>query len=472
MSTILIVDPDEDAANAVAKVARGAGLDVECVANGPAGLERGLNGDFEAVVTELRLDDLDGVQLISHLHAKKPRLPIIMLTGHGTSRTAIEAIKSGAFDYLAKPAGGEEIHDVLSGALEAGRRMSKPVAIGQIEEGGDMLIGQSRAMTEVYKELGRVSATPVTVLIRGETGTGKELIARAIYQYGHRAHQPFIAVNCAAIPENLLESELFGHEKGAFTGADTARIGRFEQAHNATLFLDEIGDLSLALQAKLLRVLQDKQIQRVGGREDIPVDARIIAATHRDLEKMMADGEFREDLFYRLNVASIRIPPLRKRPEDIPLLVEYFIGRVAEEYGLAPIAIDETASRFLQEQPWPGNVRQLQNVIRKSVLRSRGYGINRDDLRAILADSEQPKGVGGGDGLQQIVTECLRRAMDGESSGAHAEFIGRVERDLLAEAIRLADGNQAKAARWLGITRFTLREKLRAYGLHPVAKNS
>jgi DNA-binding NtrC family response regulator len=351
--------------------------------------------------------------------------------------------------------------------------MTQPVELtADIHEDQDTLIGRSRAMQQVYKDLARISPTPATVLIRGETGTGKELIARAIYQHGHRAHMPFVAVNCAAIPENLLESELFGHEKGAFTGATSLRIGRFEQAHNATLFLDEIGDMDTNLQTKLLRVLQEKTIQRVGGNDDIPVDVRIIAGTHRDLETMMARGEFRGDLFYRLNVAAIQIPPLRERPEDIPLLVEHFLARFGEAYGTGTPSITRETLNLLSAQSWPGNVRQLQNVVRKALLACRGYAIGETDVRALL-ETDPSAAMGGGGpatGLHSLARSLVDRAEREEINDAHARIIEAAERELLDEALDRARGNQAKAARWLGLSRLTLRTKLKAYGMHPKSR--
>jgi DNA-binding NtrC family response regulator len=320
-------------------------------------------------------------------------------------------------------------------------------------------------MARVYRELAKIAATPVTVLIRGETGTGKELIARALYQHGHRAHKPFITVNCAAIPENLLESELFGHERGAFTGAVSTRIGKFEQAHGATLFLDEIGDMDLHLQAKLLRVLQEKQIQRVGGREDIPVDVRFIAATHRDLEEMIRKGEFREDLYYRLNVATIQLPPLRERAEDVPLLTDYFLARGAEDFDLGKASISPEAVRFLQQQPWPGNVRQLQNILRKALLKRRTYTITEDDMRDLIAESAAPRSRQEEQTFAELAKRVLRRARDGEIRGAYAEMQRMMEHELLGAAMEVSAGNKAKAARWLGISRLTLREKLQQHGL-------
>jgi DNA-binding NtrC family response regulator len=306
----------------------------------------------------------------------------------------------------------------------------------------------------------------VSVLIRGETGTGKELIARAIYQHSDRATGPFIAINCAAIPETLLESELFGHERGAFTGAEARRIGRFEQANSGTIFLDEIGEMTPSTQVKLLRVLQEKSIQRLGGRETIPVDVRIIAATNRDLETAMRARQLREDLFYRLSVVVINLPPLRERREDVTSLVHYFLQRFGPELGSPDPTIQPDAMEFLQAQSWPGNVREVENVIRKVVLLSSGYHINLEHVKAALG---RGAGQSSGDNqsLRELAMDLLTAAQRGESSDAHARLMELAERELLSQAIKLAQGNQAKAARWLGISRLTLREKLTQFGLHP-----
>src|ERR1041385_7226619 len=280
-------------------------------------------------------------------------------------------MKFGAYDYVLKPFDVAQMIELVAKAADSSRRMSEPVSLGEPSESRAALVGRSPAMQAIYKEIGRVAAKPVNVLIRGETGTGKELIARAIYQHSERANAPFIAINCAAIPETLLESELFGHERGAFNGADLRRIGRFEQAHGGTIFLDEVGDMSPGTQAKLLRVLQSMTIQRLGGRETIPVDVRVIAATHCDLETAIQEKQFREDLFYRLNVASISLPPLRERREDIPDLIHFLIQKFAREFGMAVPSIQPAAIDLLQGQRWPGNVRELENFIRK--LRSEAH---------------------------------------------------------------------------------------------------
>src|SRR5207245_1784265 len=320
---------------------------------------------------------LSGLELVEQLRATKPKLPIILVTAFGTTETAIEATKLGAYDYLLKPFDMAELLDLVAKSVASNRLMSEPVEMGEARSNLSAIIGNSRAMQSVYKEIGRVAAMPVTVLIRGETGTGKELVARAIYQHSLRAEQPFIEINCAAIPENLLESELFGHEAGAFTDAKIRRIGRFEQANRGTILLDEIGDMSLNTQAKLLRVLQNKTIQRVGGKDPIPVDVRVLAATHRNLEVAMQDRQFRPDLYHRLNDAVITLPPLRERRDDVPELVRFFIQRYAVELGsVSPSMPTREAIDYLQQQPWPGNVRELRNVVRKALLLAHGYPIS------------------------------------------------------------------------------------------------
>jgi DNA-binding NtrC family response regulator len=344
--------------------------------------------------------------------------------------------------------------------------MSEPVQIGKLGQARDAIVGNSRAMQSIYKEIGRIAATPVSVLIRGETGTGKELIARAIYQHSDRVHAPFVAINCAAIPETLMESELFGHERGAFTGAELRRIGRFEQANHGTIFLDEIGDMTPGTQAKLIRVLQEKNLQRLAGAETIPVDVRVIAATHRDLESAIKQNQFREDLFYRISVVVLNLPPLHERKEDIPDLIGFFLQKYAAEFGLISPAIHPDAVAFLQAQPWPGNVRELENVTRKMLLLAQSYTISIEHVHTALAKIN-PSASAAEKSLQAYADELLAAAQRGELTGVHARLHEIAERTLISRAIELAHGNQAKAARWLGISRLTLREKLFAFELHP-----
>jgi nitrogen regulation protein NR(I) len=464
---LLLIEDDVCLADNLRQVLEDEGFAVTCCTRGDEGLRRASKGAFDVVLTDMRLPGLGGLDLVRQLHAAQAHLPVVLMTAHGTIETAIEATKLGAYDYLQKPFEMEELLALLQKAADAGRLMREPVALAETPSGGaHVLVGSSRAMHEVCKEIGRVAARPVTVLIRGETGTGKELIARAIYQHSDRARAPFIAVNCGAIPETLLESELFGHERGAFTGAVQRRIGRFEQAHLGSLFLDEIGDLSPSTQVKLLRVLQDKSISRVGGDASIPVDVRVIAATHRDLEAFIREGQFREDLFYRLSVVTIHVPPLRGRREDIAPLVQHFLHKYASEFGLEPPALYGDALALLEADPWPGNVRELENVTRRLLLGARGLPIDANSVRHTLAarasDSAQPV-----KSLAALAADFLARAERGELADAFARVVSEAEREILTQAIIMAGGNQAKAARWLGISRLTLREKLRHLGLHP-----
>jgi DNA-binding NtrC family response regulator len=389
-----------------------------------------------------------------------------MMTAHGNTETAIEAMKLGAYEYLVKPFEADELLDLVARAVAGSRLMSEAVEIGAARSAPHALVGQSRAMQTIYKEVGRIAATPVTVLIRGATGTGKELIARALYQHSDRADRPFIAVNCAAIPEALLESELFGHERGSFTGANSRRIGRFEQAHGGTIFLDEIGDLSAGTQAKLLRVLQEKQIQRLGADEVISVDVRVLTATHRNLEMAIQEREFREDLFYRLSVVTLTLPPLKDRTEDIPDLVRFFLQRHAKNLGLETASMQNEAIAWLQTQPWPGNVRELENVVRQALFLARPFGASLDHVRQAVART-RPLTVDRKQDHAAYVANLLDRAQRGEVEQAYARMIADLEPELFSQAIQLAQGNQAKAARWLGVTRLKMREKLTELGVHP-----
>jgi nitrogen regulation protein NR(I) len=465
---ILLVEDDTNIASGLQKVLRSEGYSVTALVRGDEGLDRALAEAFDVVITDLKLPGVDGLELVKKVHEQKPKLPIILITAHGTTETAIEATKWGAFDYVPKPFEVEELLDLTSKALQSSRLMSEPVEMGETTSGRTAIVGKSRAMQSVYKEIGRIAATPVTVLIRGETGTGKELVARAVYQHSDRSAAPFIAINCAAIPENLLESELFGHERGAFTGADARRIGRFEQANGGTIFLDEIGDMNLPLQAKLLRVLQEKTIRRVGGKESISIDVRIIAATHRDLEAAIQERLFREDLFYRLNVVTLTVPPLHERTEDIPDLAHYFLRKYGPEVGVAAPSITPEAIALLQQQKWPGNVRELENTVRQALLLAREYTISAEHVKEVLAKSRKPAGTN-----QQshaaYITDLLDRVERGEVTNAFTKMLQDLEPELYAQAIERARGNQTKAAEWLGVTRLKMREKLKEFGLRDKA---
>ncbi|MFO1488517.1 MAG: sigma-54 dependent transcriptional regulator [Verrucomicrobiota bacterium] len=463
---ILLTEDDASTAAALQKILGAEGYAVDLAARGDTGLELALKNHYDVVITDLRLPGLGGLELVTRLHAAKPKQAIILMTAHGTTETAIEATKRGACDYLLKPFDPDELLDLIASSVKSSRLMSEPVEMGGVNSDHSAIIGNSRAMQALYKEIGRVAATPATVLIRGETGTGKELIARAIYNHSDRADKPFIAINCAAIPDGLLESELFGHERGAFTGAQARRIGRFEQASGGTLFLDEIGDLNASTQAKLLRVLQERCIQRLGSETTIPVDVRVLAATHRNLESAIRESEFREDLFYRLSVVTISLPALGARAEDIPALTRYFIQRHANELGLAAPAIQPEALGFLQRQPWPGNVRELENVIRQALLLARPFAIGLEHVQQIMAKNRQPVAASRQTHAAYIA-DLLARTQNGEQLNAFDAMLAELEPELYRQAIELAKGNQSKAARWLGVTRMKMREKLAAFGLHP-----
>jgi nitrogen regulation protein NR(I) len=468
---ILLTEDDPGLAENLSDVLTEDGFKVTVCHRGDEALRRAGQNEFDVVLTDLRMPGLGGLELVKQLHATQPRLPVVLMTAHGTIETAIEATKLGAYDYLQKPFEMPGLLGLLHRAVEAGRLMREPVALPDAPaDGRTALVGTSRAMQDVCKEIGRVAAKPVTVLIRGETGTGKELIARAIYQHSPRAKAPFIAINCAAIPENLLESELFGHERGAFTGADQRRIGRFEQANNGTLFLDEIGDLPASTQVKLLRVLQQQTFQRVGGASAISVDVRIIAATHRNLDAMIREGKFREDLFHRLNVVCLQLPPLRERREDIPMLVQHFLRKYAGDFGVESPTVAAEAVAVLQADSWPGNVRELENMTRRLLLDARGLSINAAAVRQTLA-ARNAETASAGPTFTACAAGLLERAQKGELADAHAQMLAAAEREILTQAITLAGGNLAKAARWLGLSRFTLREKLKALGLHPDASS-
>jgi DNA-binding NtrC family response regulator len=462
-SRILLIEDDSALAGGLVSVLSAERHDVTHASRGDEGLRLGETGEFDCVLTDLRLPGLGGLDLIRRLHAARPRLPIVLMTAHGTTETAIEATKLGAFDYLLKPFEMEELIDLVAKAVSSGRQAAEVVELGASRPGRESIVGRGRAMQAIYKELGRVAAQPVSVLIRGETGTGKELIARALFQHSNRSSAPFIAVNCAAIPETLLESELFGHERGAFTGAVERRIGRFEQAHGGTLFLDEIGEMGASTQAKLLRVLQERVIQRVGGRDIIPVDVRIIAATHVALEEAIASKLFREDLFYRLNQVTIALPALRERIEDLSELVQHFLSLHAPALGISSPALLPEALDVLRQHSWPGNVRELENAIRLALLRARNYPITAAIVRDVLAGA----GTASRDrrGLSELIASELAAAQAADDGDASRRVLEMVERELYGQAIALASGNQARAARWLGVSRVTFREKLRQFGL-------
>jgi len=467
-SRILVIEDDLKLADSIRRALESHEYAVELVGTAEEGIERVQNPEknnlqIDVVVTDLHLPGTSGLDVITTLHPAKPELPIILMTGHHTTEVAIEAIKLGAYDYVLKPPKFADFISLIQSALASRALVTSQVEA--IETRKETIVGRSPAMQRIFKDIGRVAAKPVTVLIRGETGTGKELVARAIYQHSERAKEPFVIVNCVAIPDSLLESELFGHEAGAFTGAQSRRIGKFELASNGTIFLDEIGDMNLSTQAKLLRVLQERTIQRVGGQETISVQVRILAATHRDLEEAVEQKKFREDLYYRLNDAVINLPSLRERREDIPELVRYFLSREPDQPGMPKPTITPEALRFLQYRSWPGNVRELKNVVQKAQLLAHGYPIDPEVIRRALEHTNlgQPETTY----LQAYVAELLDATEARGRTDAQAALTEWAERELYGQAIRLAEGDQSKVAAWLGVSRPTVRERLLHYGLHP-----
>jgi len=467
---ILLIEDDAGIRDTLKRALTGEGYEVVVESRGNEGLARATQEPFNVVITDLKLPGLNGLDLVRQLHALRPHLPIILATAYGSTQTAIEATKLGAYDYLLKPFDMPQLFDLIAKAADNNRLTSEPVTLGNADAGRDAMIGDSPLMQNIYKEIGRIAAKPVNVLIRGETGTGKELIARAIYQHSDRAKAPFIDINCAAIPETLLESELFGHERGAFTGAQRQRIGRFEQAHGGTIFLDEIGDMAPGTQVKLLRVLQERTLQRLGGHETIRVNVRVLAATNHDLEAAIRDKLFREDLYYRLNVVAVTLPALRQRKEDIPKLVQYFLGKYGKELGIGAPSIRPDALDFLQTHSWPGNVRELENVIRKALLLAQNYAINADHVRTAL-NKDIVLGDLAKTPLGEYIDDLLATAQRGQAADVHARLMEFTERELFKRAIELAHGNQAKASRWLGVSRITMKAKLVQFGLHPKMDN-
>jgi len=467
MSTIIIIDDDDQLRKSFEKLLIEEGYDVESAASGEAGLKLVREKVPDLVILDVRLPGMNGLETFQHIHEIEPKLPVIMMTAFGTTETAIEATKMGAFDYILKPFDIPDMLLVIGQALEAGRFMRSPVDMNVIPDNAsaEALIGRSRPMQDVYKAIGRVSPTDATVLIRGDSGTGKELVARAVYQHSLRANKPFLVINCVAIPENLLESELFGYEKGAFTGAAHRRVGKIEQAHGGTVFLDEIGDMPSSIQAKILRLLQEKSIERLGGRETIPVDVRIIAATNRNLEEALSKGRFREDLYYRLKVVTIWLPPLRERPGDIPLLTEYFLSKYAAEVNMDNPGITVEAMEILNNYSLPGNVRELGNTIQKVLIFNRGAPVRPEDISQAISDEDRGEGIGSEIG-DEAIRQWMRKALSSKTTEHMFDScMDRFASMLISEALSLTGGNRSRAAKILGLSRPTLHSKIEKYCL-------
>jgi nitrogen regulation protein NR(I) len=458
---VLIVDDEPNLRKILAAQLSRDGYDVMTAEDGEQGLAALREHHIDLVVTDLKMPKIDGMQLLRSALAEDPDLPIVMITAHGTVDTAVEALKLGAFDYLTKPFDKDEVRQIVGKALKT-RDLAGAEATGAQEAPGARfgIIGTSAGITEMYTVLERVADTPTTVLITGESGTGKELVARALHENSSRKDKPFIKVNCAAIPKELIESELFGYERGAFTGAVSSKPGRFELASGGTLFLDEIGEIPVEMQVKLLRALQESEFERVGGIKTIRVDVRLVAATNRDLKKLIAAGSFREDLFYRLNVVPIRLPALRERAADIPMLVQHFLAKFNERLKKHIVGAEPEATSALVSYPWPGNIRELENVIERAVLFCDAPKVRLADLPLEVRGSPIPTSA-------TMTDADLQAAL--ASEGGLKEHVkvamNRLERELVGRALQQTSGNVTHAARLLKISRKGLQLKMKELGL-------
>ena len=445
---ILLVDDDESLRRVTEYTLHEAGYQVLTAASGDEGLERFQSADVDLLLTDVRMPGMDGMDLLARVKAIRPELPVVMLTAHGTIEAAVEAMKLGAFDYLTKPFTGDQLRASVRKAFDVAELKNENQRLRQLVTerfSFEAMIAGSSAMRGVTDMAARVARSEATVLLRGESGTGKELLAKAIHVNSERAGGPFVPVNCAAIPEHLLESELFGHRRGAFTGAVSDKRGKFEAADGGTIFLDEVGDLPQVLQVKILRVLQEREIDKVGEPKPKKVDVRVVAATNRDLEAMIRDGAFREDLYYRLAVVPVRVPPLRERADDIPLLVEHFLAKHSERLGRSMPEVAKPVFPALNVYGWPGNIRELENVVERALVLDRDGVIGLDDLPERLSATEHRFG--------RVRVELPDEGIS----------LDDVERDLIRAALDRHDWNQTRAAAYLGITRSALLYRMEKY---------
>ena len=510
MEKLLLIDDEADVQYSFRRIFDASDIELHTASSGEEGIRLISVLKPDLVLSDIRMAGLNGLETLRRIRQLDPQLPVILMTAYGTTQTAIEAMKLGAYDYLLKPFDVPRLKQLVANALKAARDTRQTVAMRPQLEQQDYelgVIGRSAPMQEVFKLIGQLAASDATALITGESGTGKELVARSIFQNSRRAKEPFMAINCAAIPENLLESELFGHEKGAFTGATAQRPGRFEQCHRGTLFLDEIGDMPPATQTKILRVLQSGTFERVGGNTTLEVDVRIIAATNKPLEEAVARKEFREDLFYRLNVVRVHMPPLRERQGDIRLLVDFFLRKIGGA-GAGSKSIGEKTLAVLESYHWPGNVRELENVLRRAVVVVKGSAILESDLPPEILQSVQASRTphtapaSTASALQASTTQNSSTPLAPAASVASVEaatstalasnldpaitgdirplvlqlfrwarlqsgikVLPAVERELVIEALKETQGNQVRAAKLLGITRATLRKRVDKFGI-------
>ena len=470
---ILVADDEESMRWVLSKALRKKGFIVDLARDGAEALRLIQAGSYDLAILDIKMPGLSGLELLDRIRESRQELLVVIMTAEASMKNAIEAMKRGAYDYITKPFDLDVIDAIIEKVSRA-REMTSQVSIlkeelkdrYQIEK---TIIGNSSAMREVYKTIGKVAPSDITILIQGESGTGKELIARAIHYNSRRLGKPFIALNCAAIPKELLESELFGFEKGAFTGATERKLGKFEQANGGTIFLDEIGDMPLDLQAKILRVLQEKEVTRTGGSQNIGVDVRIVAATNRNLEEIVRQKAFREDLYYRLNVVPINLVPLRERKEDVPALVDYFLHKTCAELDVSVKQCDAAALSLLGSYAWPGNVRELENTIKRAVILSSDPLLTPADFPGLAAEKHGTRPAEEGLSLEGIVEMKLRSCFSNmdrmESGDIHTMVLEQVERPLIRFVLEKTRGNQVRAADILGINRNTLRKKIQDLGI-------
>ena len=474
MEKILIVDDDESLMHFLKRFFSKQEYGVKTCNDGRRAIELLEKEQFDLILLDYKMPGLSGLETLKEVRKSQIKTPIIIMTAYGTTETAIEAMKLGAYDYLLKPFDREELSRIAADALEVNRLMKEVVSFPATRRKEEIstkdtvkIVGSHKKMQDVYKLIGQVAQKNVTILVTGESGTGKELVSRAIYHHSHRSEKPLLTVNCAAIPDTLFESELFGYERGAFTGAESMHIGKFERCNGGTLFFDEIGDMSLSTQAKVLRVLQEGELERLGGTDTVKVDVRIIAATNKNLENAVENGLFRDDLYWRLKIITIDLPPLRKRIDDIPELADYFVKRFGKEYNKSIKRVAESAIYKLKTYSWPGNVRELENCVRRAVLLCSGDVILDEHLQ-IDYEKERLTGTDGQnlldefrEKLEELIPDILRIS----DNDARANIIELVEETLISKTLAECGYNQVRAAKMLGISRNTLRHRIKKYNI-------
>lgn len=463
--TLLIIDDDKSIRYSLKRIFE-EDYNVVTASNGEEGLGIFSQIPVDVIIMDIKMPESSGIEILRKIKEIDQKSLVILMTAYGTTETAIEAMKWGAFDYILKPFTIQKLKELVEKAISIRKIMREKVPYKMAESKEDTterIVGSSQKMQEIYKVIGQVAPSDVTVLLRGESGTGKELFARAIYHHSLRSDRPFLPVNCAAIPDTLLESELFGHEKGAFTGAISRKIGKLEQCSGGTIFLDEIGDMSLSTQAKILRVIQDKSFERLGGRETIKTDVRFIAATNKNLEEAIIKGFFREDLYYRLNVVSVTIPPLRERKEDIPELVSYFLNKFNKELKKDILGITPEGMNKVNNYNWPGNVRQLENVIKRAMILCKGQWILEDQILFEKKEKEDFVIKLEKRTFEELIDSLFEEFINIFSSQRGVDFFSIIEKELIIRALQKTNGNQLQAAKILGINRNTLRGKVEKY---------